>query len=129
MSTTSIDVTPFAATLDTLASRLPPRLQKPRVGIVCGSGLSTLARSMREAVHVPYSDLPGFSTSTVQGHQSSLAFGLLGPGEGVSVVAMLGRVSRQPPRTVRRTQPSYSSIHMRDILSDRLCIPSVCWQS
>ena len=29
----------------------------------------------------------------VPGHKSSLAFGLIGPGEGVPVVVMLGRVS------------------------------------
>jgi hypothetical protein len=30
--------------------------------------------------------------STVPGHKSALAFGLLGPGDGVPVVVMLGRV-------------------------------------
>lgn len=28
----------------------------------------------------------------VEGHKSALAFGLIGPGEGIPVVAMLGRV-------------------------------------
>ena len=32
----------------------------------------------------------------VPGHKSSLAFGLIGPGEGVPVVVMLGRVSLAP---------------------------------
>ncbi|KAJ7718496.1 nucleoside phosphorylase domain-containing protein [Mycena maculata] len=35
--------------------------------------------------------IPGFAESTVPGHKSSLAFGLMGPGDGVPVVAMLGR--------------------------------------
>lgn len=82
----------FAATLDVLASILPAHLLKPRVGIVCGSGLSTLASSLRDKVEVPYSSLKGFGKSTVEGHKSSLAFGLIGEGEGVPVVAMLGRV-------------------------------------
>jgi len=72
----------------TLTELVPERLQKPRIGIVCGSGLAGLAASLQDIVHVPYAQLAGFATSTVPGHQSSLAFGLLG---GVPVVAMLGR--------------------------------------
>ncbi|KZT00689.1 inosine guanosine and [Laetiporus sulphureus 93-53] len=82
---------PFTSTLDVLARMLPEHLLKPRVGIVCGSGLSTLASSFRDVVEVPYSELEGFGKSTVSGHRSALAFGLLGPGAGVPVVAMLGR--------------------------------------
>jgi purine-nucleoside phosphorylase len=40
---------------------------------------------------VPYAALEGFAKSTVVGHKSILAFGLMGPGDGVPVVAMLGR--------------------------------------
>ncbi|THH30831.1 hypothetical protein EUX98_g3358 [Antrodiella citrinella] len=82
---------PFASTLDVLASLLPEHLLKPRFGIVCGSGLSTLASSLRDVVEVPYSSLQGFGKSTVAGHKSSLAFGLIGEGKGIPVVAMLGR--------------------------------------
>ncbi|KAI0634531.1 hypothetical protein C8Q77DRAFT_1194637 [Trametes polyzona] len=83
---------PFEATLAKLASLLPEHLRKPQVGIVCGSGLSTLAAAIRDVVEVPYASLPGFGASTVPGHKSSLAFGLIGPGQGVPVVAMLGRL-------------------------------------
>lgn len=107
----------FESNLATLRQRLPARLLKPTVGIVCGSGLSTLANSLRDVVIVPYADLEGFGTSTgtiflcfvsrfyprvcltslcgpiVPGHKSELAFGFVGEGEGVPVVAMLGRVS------------------------------------
>lgn len=57
---------PFASTLDILARILPERLLKPRVGIVCGSGLSTLASSLRDVVEVPYNQLEGFTKSTGQ---------------------------------------------------------------
>ncbi|KAI0329750.1 hypothetical protein GY45DRAFT_1252146 [Cubamyces sp. BRFM 1775] len=83
---------PFEATLATLASLLPEKLLRPQVGIVCGSGLSTLAAALRDAIEIPYASLPGFGKSTVPGHKSSLAFGLIGPGEGTPVVAMLGRL-------------------------------------
>lgn len=91
MSKQDVDALPFSATLDNLASRLPAHLQKPRVGIVCGSGLSILVHSLRDVIEVPYTELEGFGHSTVLGHKSSLAFGLIGPGDGVPVVMMLGR--------------------------------------
>ena len=66
MSTTmiaDIDAT-SAKNIVKLAGLLPPHLRKPRVGIVCGSGLGTLAESIVERVLVPYSALEGFGEST-----------------------------------------------------------------
>ncbi|KAG6805541.1 hypothetical protein H0H93_004588 [Arthromyces matolae] len=83
---------PFAETLHAIEALLPPKLQNPKIGIVCGSGLSGLVDSFKETVIVPYDKLPGFAKSTVPGHKSALAFGLLGSGEGVPAVAMLGRI-------------------------------------
>ncbi|KAJ6567352.1 nucleoside phosphorylase domain-containing protein [Mycena vulgaris] len=82
---------PFAAAVDAIKSLLPERLQSPRVGIVCGSGLGGIVECIRDLVLVPYNKVPGFMESTVPGHKSSLAFGFMGPGDGVPVVAMLGR--------------------------------------
>lgn len=81
----------FSASVDAIKASLPVGLQSPRVGIVCGSGLSGLVETFRDVVLIPYEEIPGFSKSTVPGHKSALAFGLLGSGEGVPVVAMLGR--------------------------------------
>ncbi|KLO06620.1 inosine guanosine and [Schizopora paradoxa] len=78
-------------TCKTIRSLVPEHLSSPRIGIVCGSGLSSLASSLREPQFVEYSKLEGFAESTVPGHKSTLAFGLIGPGEGKPVVAMLGR--------------------------------------
>lgn len=83
----------YGVALQTIADRVPKHLQSPKIGIVCGSGLSGLADHMRDKVLIPYEDLAGFGKSTVVGHLSALAFGLLGAGNGVPVVAMLGRVS------------------------------------
>jgi hypothetical protein len=47
-----------------LAELLPAHLRSPQVGIVCGSGLATLAESITERVIVPYSALEGFGEST-----------------------------------------------------------------
>ncbi|TDL27850.1 inosine guanosine and xanthosine phosphorylase family protein [Rickenella mellea] len=82
---------PFDATIKALKNAVHPSLLDAQVGIVCGSGLSTLADSLRDVVLVPYDELPGFGNSTVAGHKSALAFGRLGDGDGISVVVMLGR--------------------------------------
>lgn len=105
---TDLSMADFSATLQVLKELVPPALQNPRVGIICGSGLSGLAATLRQTVLVPYDRLPGFVQSTgmpfilypggkscfylVPGHKSSLAFGLMGSGGGVPVIAMLGRV-------------------------------------
>lgn len=58
------DTLPFAETLSVITSLIPKHLQKPRVGIICGSGLGGLAESLKEVVEVPYEKLPGFARST-----------------------------------------------------------------
>src|SRR6266550_5836007 len=55
---------PFGATIESIVPRLPELLRGPRVGIVCGSGLSGLVESLRETVLIPYETLPGFAKST-----------------------------------------------------------------
>ena len=49
-----------------LQPQLPADLQKPLVGIVCGSGLGGLAGILLEQpkVAVPYSNVPHFANST-----------------------------------------------------------------
>lgn len=84
----------FAEAVQAIKSRLPAELQQPEWGIVCGSGLSTLGSSLLDSVQVPYSSIPGFAHSSVQGHQNSLAFGFIASQDGkrkVPVVAALGR--------------------------------------
>lgn len=61
---------------------------QPRVGLVLGSGLNALADAMTDAVEFPFSDIPHFPVSTVQGHQGRLLLGYL---EGVPVAVMQGR--------------------------------------
>jgi purine-nucleoside phosphorylase len=61
---------------------------KPDAGIILGSGLGGLVKKI-EIVHtIPYSAIPGFPVSTVEGHGSNLILGTL---NGVKVVAMQGR--------------------------------------
>lgn len=60
----------------------------PRVGIVLGTGLSSLAQEIEVEKEFNYGLLPFFPISTVESHAGKLIFGKL---NGVSVVAMAGR--------------------------------------
>jgi len=60
----------------------------PRVGLILGSGLGDYANSLEGAVKIPYADIPGFLTSTVEGHAGQFVAGRRG---GMTVLAMQGR--------------------------------------
>ena len=60
---------------------------KPQIGIVLGSGLGELADEYN-TISIPYSEIPGFETSTVSGHKGQLVFGEI---NGKQVVMMQGR--------------------------------------
>ncbi|MEW5827740.1 MAG: purine-nucleoside phosphorylase [Chloroflexota bacterium] len=62
---------------------------EPRVAIILGSGLNGLAEAVEEPVAIPYSHLPHWPVSTVQGHAGRLVLGRL---EGQPVFVMQGRV-------------------------------------
>lgn len=60
----------------------------PRAGIILGTGLGSFAAEIRDAVEIPYSEIPHFPVSTVKSHLGKLIFGTV---EGVPVVCMAGR--------------------------------------
>jgi purine-nucleoside phosphorylase len=60
----------------------------PDVGVILGSGLSALADAVESSRTVPYTELPHFPVSTVEGHSGRLVSGRLG---GRSVVVLQGR--------------------------------------
>src|SRR5258708_38298562 len=61
----------------------------PRAAVVLGSGLGGVADAIKDAVEVPYSEIPHFVTSTVQGHAGTM---IIGSCNGVAVVLMKGWV-------------------------------------
>ncbi|MBQ5670425.1 MAG: purine-nucleoside phosphorylase [Tidjanibacter sp.] len=61
---------------------------EPEVGIILGTGLGGLVEHIEIIDAIPYSEIPNFPVSTVEGHSGKLIFGLLG---GKKVVAMQGR--------------------------------------
>ena len=60
----------------------------PKTAIVLGTGLGQLASEISDKTEFPYSDIPNFPVSTVEGHSGKLIFGKLG---GVDILAMQGR--------------------------------------
>ncbi|WP_162006767.1 purine-nucleoside phosphorylase [Roseimaritima sediminicola] len=78
--------------LDSTLSVITARTDlRPRFGIVLGSGLGGLADAICSPVVIPFSDLPGFGTSTAGGHRSQLVLGYLAD---TPVVALAGRLHR-----------------------------------
>src|SRR6266446_10494065 len=61
---------------------------KPVVGLILGSGLGDLVAEMRDAIAIPYAEIPHFARSTVIGHAGRLLIGML---EDMPVVVMQGR--------------------------------------
>jgi purine-nucleoside phosphorylase len=60
----------------------------PEVGIILGTGLGKLADKIKTECSIPYTKIPHFAESTVEGHAGKLIFGTV---SGKSVVAMQGR--------------------------------------
>ncbi len=60
----------------------------PKLVIVLGSGLGSLADDIKDKTIINYKDIPNFPVSTVPGHKGELIFGKL---EGIPVIAMNGR--------------------------------------
>ena len=63
--------------------------EEARIAIVLGSGLGGFAEEFSDSVTLPYREIPGFVSSTAQGHAGSLVIGKVA---SVPVLAMQGRV-------------------------------------
>lgn len=62
--------------------------ERPRFGIILGTGLGGLVRSIEVEDVIAYEDIPHFPVSTVESHHGKLIFGRL---SGKKVVVMQGR--------------------------------------
>ena len=60
----------------------------PRMALVLGSGLNSMADAIEDATIFSYLDLPGFPEPTVEGHAGRMLIGTL---EGKPVICMQGR--------------------------------------
>jgi len=62
--------------------------EMPKIAIILGSGLGSLANDIEEKIVIPYKDIPNFPVSTVAGHKGELIVGKL---NNVLIMAMNGR--------------------------------------
>ena len=60
----------------------------PEYGVILGSGLGSFTDDISIEFTLPYTEIPNFPVSTVEGHQGALVFGKIGT---KNVVAMQGR--------------------------------------
>ena len=82
--------------MNSLASRIQETLQflksktkfKPQIGVVLGSGLGAFVQEISPEIVIPFSEIPNFMPTTVEGHQGNLIFGEVG---GKRIVALQGR--------------------------------------
>ena len=62
--------------------------EMPRTAIILGTGLGPLVDHITDKKFIPYSEIPNFPVSTVEGHSGNLIFVKLG---NKPVFAMQGR--------------------------------------
>ncbi len=63
--------------------------EKPKVGVILGTGLGGFAEQVEDVVAIDYEDIPSFPRSTAVSHRGRLVCGKV---EGVPIVAMEGRI-------------------------------------
>lgn len=61
---------------------------RPKIAIVCGTGVAPLGDILDKPDVIPYEEIPGFPTSSAPGHKSRFMIGNL---DGVEVMLMQGR--------------------------------------
>jgi purine-nucleoside phosphorylase len=93
----------MTANLDSAIAALKARglAALPPLAIVLGSGLGAFADEARDAIAVPYIDIPGFPIPSVEGHAGRLVVGEI---EGQRVALFQGRghyYERGDPRAMR----------------------------
>ncbi len=76
--------------IDAIADAIRKRTDlHPRIGLILGSGLGSLAKEAKAEAIIPYSELPDWPVSTVRGHAGRLILGTL---ESQRVMILQGRV-------------------------------------
>ena len=61
---------------------------KPVIGVILGSGLGSIAQAAEQSVTIPYSEIPHFHSTSVEGHAGQIIIGIY---QGVPTVFLQGR--------------------------------------
>ena len=71
-------MTELRAMIDEAAASIRSRRDiRPRVGIICGTGMGSLADRVENKTIIPYGEIPHFPISTVESHHGNLMLGTL----------------------------------------------------
>jgi len=62
--------------------------KSPKIGVILGSGLGSLANQIKNVIEIPFKDIPHFKETKAVGHSGILALGEL---NGVEVAVLKGR--------------------------------------
>lgn len=102
------DALTIATTSNKIRSLLPPGA-KPTVAVVLGSGLHGYAKTLENAIHIPYTSV-GFPCSHVVGHNNQLTYGKK---HGVEILLMQGRPHRYEGFSMKEVVlPVRSLVHL-----------------
>ena len=92
---------------------------KPEVALILGSGLSSIADAVSDAVRIPFGEIPHFAKSTVEGHKGELVIGKLA---GRNVMIMAGRIHFYEGHTMKDV--TYPERIMKHLGVEKLIITS-----
>ena len=82
--------TPTMAEVMQVIRRYAPKDMVPKVGMILGSGLSSLAEQISNPVSIPYQAIPGLQSGGVAGHASLLMLGTL---NNIPIICLRGRLA------------------------------------
>jgi purine-nucleoside phosphorylase len=102
-----------AAAARAIGERLGPI---PRIAVVLGSGMGSLARRLTDARRIAYGEIPHFPRTTVVGHQGELVAGSLG---GTPLLVQSGRFhlyEGHPAHTVALPVRAFAELGVRTLL-------------
>lgn len=80
---------PTMAEIMEVIRRYAPKNFNPKIGMILGSGLSSLAEQITNPVSIPFQAIPGLQNGTILGHASLLVMGHL---NGIPIVCLRGRL-------------------------------------
>ncbi|MFA5779445.1 MAG: purine-nucleoside phosphorylase [Elusimicrobiota bacterium] len=92
---------------------------KPEVALILGSGLSSIADAVSDAVRISFGEIPHFAKSTVEGHKGELVIGKL---SGRNVMIMAGRIHFYEGHTMKDI--TYPQRLMKHLGVEKLIITS-----
>ena len=61
---------------------------RPEIGVILGSGLGSIAQQVEDAIKIPYTEIPYFHGTSVEGHSGNM---IIGRFRGVPTVFLQGR--------------------------------------